>query len=183
MLFRVFKAVPIYCPPSSPKTPKSWSCTSDTIISIWRRSFLRVFISCSGSLCIPTQQPLTKILVALKRGKIKQKKHKTLKHCAGNKRLMSVQVISFAHTLRLLLEIFLPGFPYSTLPRIPKLGMAETPQKCKPSGLSSSQVLLRDPRRNIRLFCISKPKDFPIFQTKSRELFQALKELYTKYAI
>lgn len=42
--------------------------TSETMMSIWRRSFLRVFISCSGSLCIPTQQPLTNILVALERG-------------------------------------------------------------------------------------------------------------------
>lgn len=39
--------------------------TSDTMMSICRRSFLSVFISCSGSLWIPTQQPLTKILVAL----------------------------------------------------------------------------------------------------------------------
>lgn len=34
-------------------------------MSICRRSFLSVFISCSGSLWMPTQQPLTKILVAL----------------------------------------------------------------------------------------------------------------------
>lgn len=35
------------------------------MMSICLRSFLRVFISCSGSLWIPTQQPFTKILVAL----------------------------------------------------------------------------------------------------------------------
>jgi len=40
--------------------------TSDTMMSICLRSFLKVFISCSGSLWIPTQQPFTKIFVALK---------------------------------------------------------------------------------------------------------------------
>lgn len=40
--------------------------TSDTMMSICLLSFRRVFISCSGSLWIPTQQPFTKILVALK---------------------------------------------------------------------------------------------------------------------
>lgn len=34
--------------------------------------------------------------------------------------------------------------------------MAETPQKCKPSGLSSSQVLLHDPSRNTKLHFQSK---------------------------
>lgn len=41
------------------------SFTSDTMMSICLLSFLRVFISCSGSLWIPTQQPFTKIFVAL----------------------------------------------------------------------------------------------------------------------
>lgn len=43
------------------------SLTSDTMMSICRLSFLSVFISCSGSLCMPTQQPFTKIFVALLR--------------------------------------------------------------------------------------------------------------------
>uniref|UniRef100_A0A6B0TQL6 Uncharacterized protein n=1 Tax=Ixodes ricinus TaxID=34613 RepID=A0A6B0TQL6_IXORI len=34
------------------------------MMSIWRRSLRSVFISWSGSRCIPTQQPFTKILVA-----------------------------------------------------------------------------------------------------------------------
>ncbi len=34
-------------------------------MSIWRRSLLKVFMRCSGSLWIPTQQPFTNILVAL----------------------------------------------------------------------------------------------------------------------
>ena len=38
------------------------------MMSICRRSFFNVFISCSGSRWMPTQQPLTKILVALKQG-------------------------------------------------------------------------------------------------------------------
>ena len=40
--------------------------TSDTMISISLLSFRSVLISCSGSLWIPTQQPFTKIFVALK---------------------------------------------------------------------------------------------------------------------
>ena len=40
--------------------------TSDTMMSISRRSFLSVVMSWSGSRWIPTQQPLTKILVVLK---------------------------------------------------------------------------------------------------------------------
>ena len=40
--------------------------TSDTIMSISLRSFLSVFIKCSASRWIPTQQPFTKIFVALK---------------------------------------------------------------------------------------------------------------------
>lgn len=47
------------------------SVTSDTMMSICRRSFLSVFISCSGSLWMPTQQPFTKIFVALKHFKQK----------------------------------------------------------------------------------------------------------------
>jgi hypothetical protein len=47
------------------KTRKKEILTSDTMMSICRRNFLSVFMSCSGSLWIPTQQPLTKILVAL----------------------------------------------------------------------------------------------------------------------
>ena len=48
---------------------KSTCCTkltSDTMMSISRRSFLSVVISWSGSRWIPTQQPLTKIFVVLK---------------------------------------------------------------------------------------------------------------------
>lgn len=59
--------------------------------------------------------------------------------------------------------------------------MAETPQKCKPSGLSSSQVLLHDPSRNTKLTCISKWTDSP---KKIQELeLRVLKELGTKHAI
>lgn len=59
--------------------------------------------------------------------------------------------------------------------------MAETPQKCKPSGPSSSQALLRDPSRNTKLTCISKSRDSP---KKSWEFkLQVLKELDTKHAI
>lgn len=39
--------------------------------------------------------------------------------------------------------------------------MAETPQKCKPSGLSSSQVLRHDPSRNTKLTCIFKSRGSP----------------------
>lgn len=49
--------------------------------------------------------------------------------------------------------------------------MAETPQKCKPSGLSSWQVLLHDPRRNVR-FCISKPKDSPSSKSSPENYFK-----------
>lgn len=49
--------------------------TSDTMMSICLRSFLRVFISCSGSLWMPTQQPFTKILVALEKRKHKKERN------------------------------------------------------------------------------------------------------------
>ena len=45
---------------------KKQQLTSDTMMSISRRSFLSVVMSWSGSRWIPTQQPLTKILVVLK---------------------------------------------------------------------------------------------------------------------
>lgn len=45
--------------------------TSDTMMSIRRLSFLSVLMSWSGSRWIPTQHPLTKILVALKNNVIK----------------------------------------------------------------------------------------------------------------
>lgn len=119
------------------------------MMSISRRSLRRVFISCSGSRWIPTQQPFTNIFVALQKEKPYFKS--TTKH---------ILAISFHYmgvgwggdvwgqprlTLEWLRGTPPLGFPCSTPPRTPEWGTAENRQIYRPSGPSSSPALQHFP--------------------------------------
>lgn len=163
-------------------------------MSICLRSFLKVFISCSGSLWMPTQQPFTNILVALKhinmyvRESFSQisygaSRWKTLylKYSSLNTRFLTSKnntwyVLWHFHTLSHILNwnrkgqtqrsVFVkavkyeelrwltlqwqqvrspPGSPYSTPPKTPGWETAESPQRCRPWGPSSSPAPQHDP--------------------------------------